>query len=166
MICEKCGATLKPEDKFCLECGTPVNKLPPIKNEKLKEIISKLHENYVSDIEEEFFKEIHNASFLAPVDIQIDGDLKDKIDENGEITLDTNTPLNFMLISSEDGKNFFPAFTDEEEIAKDEVKQNAIIVKLENYVEMINKNPEEIQGIAVNPFGQAIVIPKERIIEK
>ncbi len=165
MICEKCGAKLSPDDKFCIECGNIINQLPPVKNDKLKNLIHELHVEYNSDVEKSFFDEVKNASFLAPVDIQIDGDIKDLIDENGEITLDQETPLNFMLISSEDGKNFFPAFTDEEEIAKDEVKQNAIIVKLENYVEMINKNPEEIQGIAINPFGEAIVIPKERIPE-
>ena len=165
MICEKCGAQLKADDKFCIECGNIVNQLPPIKNDELKELIHKLHVDYKPEVEKSFFEEIKNASFLAPVDIQIEGDIKDRIDENGEITFDKETPLNFMLISSEDGKNFFPAFTDEEEIAKDEVRQNAIVVKLDNYIEMINKNPDEIHGVAVNPFGEAIVIPKERIIE-
>ena len=28
MICNKCGAELNPEDKFCTSCGTPVNPLP------------------------------------------------------------------------------------------------------------------------------------------
>ena len=28
MICNKCGAALNPEDKFCTSCGTPVNPLP------------------------------------------------------------------------------------------------------------------------------------------
>lgn len=165
MICEKCGNKLNPNDKFCIECGNIVNQLPPVKNDKLKDLIHKLHIEYTSKIEESFFKEIENASFLAPVDIQIDGDIKDRIGENGEITLDQETQLNFMLISSEDGKNFFPAFTDEEEKAKDEVKKNAIIVKLETYIEMINKHPDDIQGIAINPFGEAIVIPKDRILK-
>lgn len=71
--------------------------------------------------------------------------------------------MNFMLISSEDGKNFFPAFTDEEELAKDEIKQNAIIVKLENYLEMLSKNTDEVEGIAINPFGEAIVIPRDML---
>ena len=35
MICEKCGAQLKADDKFCIECGNIVNQLPPIKNDEL-----------------------------------------------------------------------------------------------------------------------------------
>lgn len=49
--------------------------------------------------------------------------MKEKIESDGTITLDKNTPMNFMLISSEDGKNFFPAFTDEEELSKDPEKR-------------------------------------------
>ena len=28
MFCNKCGAELNPEDKFCTSCGTPVSPLP------------------------------------------------------------------------------------------------------------------------------------------
>ena len=74
--------------------------------------------------------------------------------------------MNFMLISSEDGKNFFPAFTDEEELSKDPEKKDAIIINLETYLEMLDSNTEEnIAGIAINPFGEAIVIPKEMLID-
>ena len=141
------------------------NELKPVENEKLRNIISKLHEEYTLETEEEFFKELPNATFLAPVEIQIEGNLKDNITEEGTITLDKDTPINFMLISSEDGKNFFPAFTDEEELAKDEIKQHAIMLKLSNYAEMIEKNPSEVGGIVVNPFGEVVVVPKERIID-
>lgn len=165
MKCEKCGAPLSPEDEFCIECGSIVNEFPPVQNNKLKEIIHELHENYSQNLENDFFNEINNASFLAPVDIEIDEDIKNKMDYTGEITFDKNTPINFMLISSEDGKNFLPAFTDEGEIAKDEVKKDAIIVKLDNYVNIINDHPDNIQGIAINPFGEVVIVPKNRIVE-
>ncbi len=136
------------------------NQMPPLENDELKKAIKGLHENYNQESEDKFLKELENASFLAPADIKID---KDLIEDDGTITLDEDTPMNFMLISSEDGKNFFPAFTDEEELAKDEIKQNAIIVKLENYLEMLSKNTDEVEGIAINPFGEAIVIPRDML---
>jgi hypothetical protein len=139
------------------------NEMPPLRNDDLKKAIKKIHEEYNQENETNFLEELKNASFLAPADIQIEGDLKEQIEKDGTVTLDQNTPMNFMLISAEDGKNFFPAFTDEEELAKDQVKQNAIILKLENYLDMLSKNTEDIQGIAINPFGEAIVIPREML---
>ena len=141
-------------------------EMEPLENDRLKEVIKNLHENYNEDTEEKFLAELKNASFLAPADIKVEEDLKEKIESDGTITLDKNTPMNFMLISSEDGKNFFPAFTDEEELSKDPEKKDAIIINLETYLEMLDSNTEEnIAGIAINPFGEAIVIPKEMLID-
>ncbi len=141
-------------------------EMEPLQNDRLKEVIKNLHENYNEDTEEKFLAELKNASFLAPADIKVEEDLKEKIESDGTITLDKNTPMNFMLISSEDGKNFFPAFTDEEELSKDPEKKDAIIINLETYLEMLDSNTEEnIAGIAINPFGEAIVIPKEMLID-
>ena len=140
-------------------------EMEPLENDRLKEVIKNLHENYNEDTEEKFLAELKNASFLAPADIKVEEDLKEKIESDGTITLDKNTPMNFMLISSEDGKNFFPAFTDEEELSKDPEKKDAIIINLETYLEMLDSNTEEdIAGIAINPFGEAIVIPKEMLV--
>ncbi|WP_409198117.1 SseB family protein [Methanobrevibacter acididurans] len=141
-------------------------EMEPLQNDRLKEVIKNLHENYNEDTEEKFLAELKNASFLAPADIKVEEDLKEKIESDGTITLDKNTPMNFMLISSEDGKNFFPAFTDEEELSKDPEKKDAIIINLETYLEMLDSNTEEnIASIAINPFGEAIVIPKEMLID-
>ena len=141
-------------------------EMEPLQNDRLKEVIKNLHENYNEDTEEKFLAELKNASFLAPADIKVEGNMKEKIESDGTITLDKNTPMNFMLISSEDGKNFFPAFTDEEELSKDPEKKDAIIINLETYLEMLDSNTEEdIAGIAINPFGEAIVIPKEMLID-
>src|SRR5574344_718113 len=116
------------------------NQMPPLENDELKKAIKGLHENYNQETEDKFLKELENASFLAPADIKID---KDLIEDDGTITLDEDTPMNFMLISSEDGKNFFPAFTDEEELSKDTEKKDAIIINLETYLEMLDSNTEE-----------------------
>ena len=39
--CKKCGGTVKTEDRFCMHCGTPLEKEEPVKEEAAKEEIPK-----------------------------------------------------------------------------------------------------------------------------
>lgn len=45
MICEKCGANLSPEDKFCLNCGSPVSRISNKASIADTQIINKIEQD-------------------------------------------------------------------------------------------------------------------------
>lgn len=45
MICEKCGANLNPEDKFCLNCGSPVSRISNKASIADTQIINKIEQD-------------------------------------------------------------------------------------------------------------------------
>ncbi|RDW16452.1 hypothetical protein CWR48_16340 [Oceanobacillus arenosus] len=136
-----------------------INK--PVTNPKLIEIIDRLKTNYVEENEHEFFKELLSANFLAPVVIEPIPENKD-----GKTVLKEGTKINFIAINNEKGENFFPAFTDWNELRKwsDKIDIQTFILTFKDYEEMIfRKENDTWVGFVINPYGEDIVINREKM---
>ena len=108
--------------------------------------------------------EIIKAKFLAPVAMNPAPAVK----EDGTTELAPGTQIHFPMLTAPDGKNFFAAFTDQQEAdkwKKDDATQYAVM-SFDDYAGLLfrkdaqgNENPAA--GFVINPFGGNLVIGKE-----
>ena len=117
----------------------------PVTNPVLKEAISRLHKG--EHAREHQMVTLHillQAQLLAPVTIT-----------PGK----TNTQIQFQLITTPDGRAFFPAFTDLEELKKGFPGdgQQTVVLPFADYARMILRD-KAAQGFVVNPFGDSLTL--------
>ena len=92
-------------------------KPPKIDNAALKKAAAALREENNPQNFNAVINLMMRGVFLAPAKIEI-GENAPKPDENGRIQLPKDTKVTFALLKSGDGKSFFTAFTDAEELDK------------------------------------------------
>lgn len=120
-------------------------KNTPVTNPVLKEAISRLHKG--EHEREHQIVTLHillRAQLLAPVTIT-----------PGK----TDTQIQFQLITTPDGRAFFPAFTDLEELKKGfpGEAQQTVVLPFADYARMILRD-KAAQGLVVNPFGDSLTL--------
>ena len=101
---------------------------------------------------------IRNAQLLVPT--QHEGPTE--TDENGRIRIGKDTKLKFMVLKTQEDKQFLPVYTDPFEFAKQGVTKgwNAGVFKYQDVIRFI----QDREGIVVNPLGQSLVLTKDRIM--
>ncbi len=100
---------------------------------------------------------IKKGSFIVPM--QHEGDVE--VLEDGRMKPGKDTKFKFPVIKTKEGKEYLPIFTDGLEFSKklNGSGWNAAVFK---YADVI-KFAKDKDGIRINPDGQGIVIPKERM---
>ncbi|MDE6031062.1 MAG: SseB family protein, partial [Oscillospiraceae bacterium] len=125
-------------------------------NPKLKELFAKRKQcgdEQIASIMNEIAEEIvMNARFLSLVRTE-------KGDGN-------KVRISFALLNDGKGRNFYPLFTDTEELMKWQLAQQesprTMVLAFDNYAQMIvDKNAAD--GMVINPFGDNLVIEKETV---
>jgi hypothetical protein len=101
---------------------------------------------------------IRNAQLLVPT--QHEGPTE--TDENGRIKIGKDTKLKFMVLKTQEDKQFLPVYTDPFEFAKKGVTKdwNAGVFRYQDVIRFI----QDREGIVVNPLGQSLVLTKDRIM--
>lgn len=130
----------------------------PLENPKLKELLKSVKEDEAREKEEILLDEVSgDAEFLIYIAI----DDEDLID--GKISVD-NPKITFSTLKTPEGKRYFPAFTDWEELKKgvEEKNPKMMILSFDDYSEMILET-DEIEGFVINPFGEDFLIDKETV---
>ena len=93
------------------------------------------------------------AALLAPARVDMSGPMP-KPDANGRVAIPKDTKITFSLLKTTDGKSFFPAFSNEEELHK--WKQNpsaqVMVLHFDDYARMLQQNGH-VAGFVVDPFG-------------
>ena len=139
-----------------------VNK--PLENPVLKELFSRIGKNQKSDLElqNKILDEIiMRAYFLSYVFF----DKPIETDETGRGTVKEDLNVSFYMISSSDGKQFYPVFTDWEELNKWNIgidKIQTLILSFDDYAEMVLLNPD-IEGFVINPFTTSFTFTREQL---
>lgn len=123
-----------------------------IKNDGLKDALAALKETKTKENENKMFAEAKKARFLVPVMLS---------------NVNNQLQTRFVLVNTQDGKSYFPAFTDEEEAKKLDIKdqkERQYIVRNLKEFELLFKDPNnKATGIVINPMSANIVFPKELI---
>lgn len=123
-----------------------------VRNDSLKEAMETLRTSRTRDNEIKMLEEMQKAHFLVPVQFA------------GEPPA---IQVRFLMINTQDGKTFFPAFTDEEEANRMPVaegQQRSFIVRtLKEYEPIFKDTRGQAAGIVVNGFSSNIVLPRDMI---
>lgn len=127
-------------------------KPPKIDNAALKKAAVALREENNPQNFNAVINLMMRGVFLAPAKIEI-GENAPKPDENGRIQLPKDTKVTFALLKSGDGKSFFTAFTDAEELDKWQNKPagQVMLLRFDDYARMLNGN-DHVAGFVLNPF--------------
>ena len=141
----------------------PQGKNPPIdlqkiSNPQLVEAMQALHkENTPLNQGKVLDMVLNHAAFLAPVILAPQG-------PNTPPNLKGKTAIQFQLITTKDGRPFFPAFTDWEELRKfSKLKeQRVVMLRFDNYAEMVLKD-DRTAGMVINPLGLSLTLDRKSL---
>lgn len=126
------------------------NQSEPITNPVLKQAMEHMHKGQHSREEQMVTLQLLlQAQLLAPVSVtQGKGDAQ----------------VHFQLLSTQDDRTFFPAFTDLEELKKcfDRPDQQTLVLTFADYAKMILKD-KSAQGLVVNPLGNSLTLEQSLV---
>lgn len=106
------------------------------------------------------FSEILNAEYIVPADTS---KLKIEGVKSGEIKLNKDSEVSFPVLQNAQGKNYYPFFTDYNELRKYDMNSNCSV--LAATFKDIEIFAEKSDGIVINPFGANIVLTAEMLDE-
>ena len=116
-----------------------------------------------------FVGELAKASFLSPAIIEP----APEEGPEGKPVITPGSKVQFPMLTGAEGMRFFMAFTDAAEYAKwqeknPEQKLHYFALKIDDYAAMVLRRDAKgnicpALGIAVNPFGANIIVPREML---
>lgn len=134
-----------------------------IENPELKSILEGNPEDMDDEQAEKFLEAFMNAKLIIPAEVDPEADLEGLSDE--EIAADEEIDINIIKIEDEDGNEFIPAFTDDEEVEKLDFEVYGLVFETEDLATLLFESLEEyVEGIAINPFtDNSAEIPLETL---
>jgi hypothetical protein len=101
---------------------------------------------------------IRNSRFIIPM--QHEGPVE--VLEDGMMKFNKDTKFKFLVIKTKDDKQFLPVYTDAIEFAKKlhGSEWNAAVFTYQDILKFV----QDKEGITINPDGQSVVLPKERMM--
>ena len=138
----------------------------PVSNPMMVGSIELLKAEDTPEHRQMFLDELQKAKFLSPGVI----DPVPVPDENGRVTIARDAKVQFPMLSTEDGRKFFMAFTDWTELKRwrDEENQQTFAMNFDDYAGMLLRkdaqgNISPALGFVINPFGGNIVVTREMV---
>lgn len=138
----------------------------PVSNPMMVGSIELLKAEDTPEHRQMFLDELQKAKFLSPVMI----DPVPVPDENGRVIIARDAKVQFPMLSTEDGRKFFMAFTDWTELKRwrDEENQQTFAMNFDDYAGMLLRkdaqgNISPALGFVINPFGGNIVVTREMV---
>lgn len=142
------------------EAKKPAIDLKKVTNPQLVEALAALHKENTPQNQGKVLELVLNhASFLAPVILA-----PVPKGQNVPPQLQGKTAIQFQLITTKDGRPFFPAFTDWDELHKfSKLKdQRVVMLRFDNYAQMVLKD-NRTAGMVVNPLGMSLTLDRKTL---
>lgn len=137
----------------------PTPNQKPITNPELVEALKTLHqENTPLNQGRVLDLVLNRAVFLAPAVVT------PAPQQPGQPQGPKRAAIQFQLITTKDGRPFFPAFTDLEELRKltGERKIQSVALRFDDYVSLVQRN-EKACGFVVNPLGLSLTLDRKTV---
>lgn len=132
----------------------------PVKNPEVTAAIEALKEGNSVEKQAAFGAALRKARLLSPCEFDIDI----RPDENGRLPQLKPSQIRFLLLNTNDGKTFFPAFTDIESVNAfklgEEKNRNSVVRTISDYDQLVNAPGNKAEGIIINPGKDNMVVPK------
>lgn len=137
-------------------------KVDEIENPALVYAMYEMKDKKTKEAEAKFISELRKATFITPAIVEIKGaDGEFKVAASSAERGDTR--IQFMMLTTESGSKFLPAFTSMDEVRKwrKEEKLQTVICNFDQYINIITSDPEGPAGVAVDPFGSNLLLSRE-----
>lgn len=132
----------------------------PITNPELVEALKALHqENTPQNQGKVLGLVVERAVFLTPAVVTPAPQQPGQADSARK-----QATIQFQLITTKDGRPFFPAFTDAEELRKfaGQKPVQSVVLRFDDYVSLIQRN-EKACGFVVNPLGLSLTLDRKTV---
>ena len=138
----------------------PTPNQKPITNPELVEALKALHqENTPQNQGKVLGLVVERAVFLTPAVVTPAPQQPGQADSARK-----QATIQFQLITTKDGRPFFPAFTDAEELRKfaGQKPVQSVVLRFDDYVSLIQRN-EKACGFVVNPLGLSLTLDRKTV---
>lgn len=136
----------------------------PITNPELKKYIAQMQANDTDENVGQVFQEIAmNAQFLGVVVLSQEPERT----ADGKVTIKPDTRIQLPMLTSMENQNFYPAFTDWDELNKWEQiseRPSTMMFTFDDYAHMVLED-KNVEGIVINPFGENLIIDRGMVEE-
>lgn len=134
-------------------------KVKPVTNPMLVGAMELLRAEDTPEHRRLVMEEIMHAKFLSPVTVEP----KPVPDENGLTKITAEHKIQLPMLTAGD-KHFFMAFTDMSELKQWKEPNPTIFgFTFNDYINMMRSAGETCDGVAINPFGNNLVLSKDLI---
>ena len=128
----------------------------------IKELLNIKPSEATKEDNDALLAEIKNAQLIMPIEITSNLNLDD-ITVGDTIQFEEGLRFKPMKIANEAGETFIPLYSDDDEVHG---HTSAIDIKTSNLAEMIDDNPENINGVVINPFSEfSVEIPMDSFLK-
>lgn len=131
----------------------------PVSNPSLMSALHAVRDNRTDEADNRLIRELHQAQYLVPA--HVDGEIEEnQLKQGGQIR--------FILISSPDGQDFFPAFTDWSAVDLWAEKSglaerpNAVALSYGDIRELL-QSAQKVGGFVVNPFRDGLILTRQQM---
>ena len=138
----------------------PTPNQKPITNPELVEALKALHqENTPQNQGKVLGLVVERAVFLTPAVVTPAPQQPGQADSARK-----QATIQFQLITTKDGRPFFPAFTDAEELRKfaGQKPVQSVLLRFDDYVSLLQRN-EKACGFVVNPLGLSLTLDRKTV---
>lgn len=131
----------------------------PVENPRLKGLLKQWRQERVDGLLGQVLEEIAiRAHFLSVIELS-----EEPVpNADGTATFAHDTVMQVPMLTTRDGKHFYPAFTDWGELAKWQGATSpakTLIMSFDDYVTMVGQSASA-DGVAINPFGDSLVLDR------
>lgn len=134
----------------------------PIENPELVAALAALHQENTPQNQGRVLELVlHHAVLLAPAVVTP----PPQPQQDGEAVMEQKTSIQFQLITTKDGRPFFPAFTDWTELRKfcGPKQQQTVLLRFDDYVAMLQRN-DKAHGFVINPMGLSLTLDRGTVM--
>ncbi len=141
------------------------NNQKPITNPFLVKAMEEMKKERTQQSEFAFVNALKPARFIVPAEISTEQ--KAIANADGTMELKEQPKIRFILFNNQEGKKYFPLFTDDAEYAKWEKSgdhRKAAITYQDLCHILQNNNGGDAAGAVLNPFSHNVLVPTETLL--
>lgn len=138
-------------------------QLSDIENPALIYAMYEMKEKKTKETEAKFISELRTAKFITPAIIEVKGENGEYQIAKGGTSKAEDTRISFMMLTTDKGEKYLPAFTSMDEVKKwrKEEKLQTVVSNFEQYLAVITSDDNGPAGLVIDPFGSNIIMSRD-----
>ncbi|MGI6511465.1 MAG: enhanced serine sensitivity protein SseB C-terminal domain-containing protein [Catenisphaera adipataccumulans] len=124
------------------------------KNTQMQEAMRAFQENGTPENTQRLMECLLTTRLLAPAE----WDKDPVMDENGQMVFEPDTKFQLLLIETDTGDQYFPLFTDMQELEKWDKNHElqSLVMEFDQYIPFVEMGQGQVKGIVIDPYGASL----------